>query len=536
MIARRIRDACAITRMLTQFESIEKTLDPVVRIAARTLPLQSAILIDGRRSFPGMICWPTGDDRQRVEDAKRHAQNAYAYLSGVNPAAFSELDEDIRAGVLPKNHESRSSAEARDRFISIPLAVSGEPTFGVVQFEGARALDENDLSFANTIANELAIAVRRHGAPSVVEKISERRHTNEEKGFLLDVERALSTSLDTGQALRKLAELAVPRLGDYCVAELFTPHQEGLRTGVPARPTDYRPETELAVPIELEGRQLGSLTFGFTRFGRERSASDRALAAELARRAAFAVENGRLYREAQRSVKVREQILQVVSHDLKNPLHVVLMNASYLKNQTTTALGPSFLDAVQRIHLGAGRMRRMVDDLLDFVSIEAGQLSIHIRSHDPGLIANEAITLFLPVTDEKRVRLTTTIAAGLMDVSCDRDRILQVIFNLLGNALNVVDRTGTIGLEVEPFNESVLFVVSDNGPGIAPAALPHIFERYYRGEEATYSGTGLGLAISRGIIDAHGGRIWAESELGRGSTFYFTLPRSPSASDRSDAS
>ena len=136
----------------------------------------------------------------------------------------------------------------------------------------------------------------------------------------------------------------------------------------------------------------------------------------------------------------------------------------------------------------------------------------------------ETLASFEGVAQEKGLQLTADAEPHLAKVHCDRDRILQVLSNLVGNATKAAPVDGHISLRVEARGHELLFAVSDNGPGISEEDVKHLFERYWRSGEAGYKGTGLGLAIARGIVSAHGGRIWAESELGRGATFLFTVP------------
>jgi signal transduction histidine kinase len=234
--------------------------------------------------------------------------------------------------------------------------------------------------------------------------------------------------------------------------------------------------------------------------------------------AALAGENARLYEQAQQAVRVREQILAIVSHDLKSPLAAILMAADALAKRGALP------QPVGRIQRAARRMLRLIEDLLDFASIEAGSLAIKRQPQDPGSIIQETLASFEGVAQEKGLELTAEIEPHLPKVYCDRDRLLQVLSNLVGNATKATAEGGHITLRVEAREHELLFAVSDSGPGISEEDLKHLFERYWRSDEAQYRGTGLGLAIARGILSAHGGRIWAESELGRGATFLFTVP------------
>jgi signal transduction histidine kinase len=242
------------------------------------------------------------------------------------------------------------------------------------------------------------------------------------------------------------------------------------------------------------------------------------------------LENARLYQEAHKALGLRDELLAIVSHDLQNPLGVILMSESVLlQSPATDDKGRQLHKHAQTVHRAAERMRRLIDDLVDFASIQAGQLAVELRPHDPVLLGKEAVDGFRALAREGKQNLQWATQADLPKIDCDRDRALQVLSNLIANALRVTPPGGSISVSVEQRAREVVFSVADTGPGIGIDELPHLFQRYFRGKGAEYKGTGLGLAIAKGIVDAHGGRIWVESELGAGSTFFLTLsgPRAP---------
>jgi signal transduction histidine kinase len=245
---------------------------------------------------------------------------------------------------------------------------------------------------------------------------------------------------------------------------------------------------------------------------------------------ALAAENARLYEQAQLAVRVREQILAIVSHDLRNPVGTILMATTVLAQpEEPGEVREELSRSVGRIRRAAETMLRLIDDLLDFASIEAGSLAIKRQPQDPGSIIQETLASFEGVATKKRLRLTPRVEPNLPKLDGDRGRILQVLSNLVGNATKVTAEGGQITLRVEARGHDLLFAVSDDGPGISEENVKYLFERYWRSVDATYKGTGLGLAIARGIVNAHGGRIWVESELGHGATFLFTIPAADAA-------
>jgi signal transduction histidine kinase len=175
----------------------------------------------------------------------------------------------------------------------------------------------------------------------------------------------------------------------------------------------------------------------------------------------------------------------------------------------------------------SGRIQRLVRDLLDFGSIEAGRLAVELRRHEPADIVREAVASAEALANDKGLTLRGAVAGRPPPLTCDRDRLLQVLSNLVGNAISATPAGGSVLVRLEPAAHELVFVVVDTGPGIAADELGHLFERNWRSPRAPYRGTGLGLAIAKGIVEAHGGRIWVESEVGAGSAFFFTIPSEP---------
>ena len=240
---------------------------------------------------------------------------------------------------------------------------------------------------------------------------------------------------------------------------------------------------------------------------------------------ALAAANATLYRQEQQAVRVREQILAVVTHDLRNPLGTILLTTAVLgKRSVPEERRRGLHSALERIKRAAHRMQRLIEDLLDFASIETGRLAIVCELNDPAGIIDETLASFEHSAQESHLLLTTEVEPRLSQISCDRDRILQVLSNLVGNAAKVTAAGGHITLRVEARDSELWFSVADDGPGIAEDDLKHLFERYWRSDDVQYKGTGLGLAIAAGIVAAHGGRIWAQSQLGHGATFCFSVP------------
>ena len=234
----------------------------------------------------------------------------------------------------------------------------------------------------------------------------------------------------------------------------------------------------------------------------------------------------------QRAVRARDDLVAVVSHDLKNPLGLIATQASiFLRILTPADEASGRLRAgVERIQRAVERMSALIHDLLDLAKIEAGRFSLRRQPEDVRDMMEEALLILRPLADAKRITVEDEIL-GSNAVSADRERIYQVLSNLIGNAVKFTPEDGRIRVRVEPQESLILITVSDTGPGLRPEQLPHLFDRYWQARDGARDGSGLGLFIAKGIVEAHGGRIWAES-AGAGATLRFTLPVEAGADQR----
>jgi signal transduction histidine kinase len=224
----------------------------------------------------------------------------------------------------------------------------------------------------------------------------------------------------------------------------------------------------------------------------------------------------------------RDDFLAIVSHDLRNLLGSIAMSAAALLRVEGDAVVRERIGRqANRIRRQTALMTRLVGDLLDVVSIDAGRLAVAPRRHDARDLVRETMEVFRPLASVKNISIASDVRAGSLLARYDHERILQVLANLVGNAIKFTGEGGTIDLVVEASGDDVRFAVKDNGAGIVPEKLDLIFERFWQVADEQRSGLGLGLFISKCIVEAHGGRIWAESHPGAGSTFYFTLPATP---------
>ena len=230
--------------------------------------------------------------------------------------------------------------------------------------------------------------------------------------------------------------------------------------------------------------------------------------------------------EQRRAIRSRDDLLATVSHDLRNPLGSIGLAVEMLQGKF---VGERSLGVIQR---AANQMERLIQDLLDMASIESGHLSVAPAPRGVGTLVDEAMDSIHPLASAKAIALEADVAVAQLQVHCDRARLLQVFSNVLGNAVKFTAKRGRISIQArvpdaKPDNKFVQFAITDTGPGIEPEQLPYVFDRFWQAKETAKAGTGLGLAICKGIIQQHGGAIWVESQVGVGTTFFFTLPIVP---------
>ncbi len=288
--------------------------------------------------------------------------------------------------------------------------------------------------------------------------------------------------------------------------------------------------SRIAVPLASRAVVLGALVLDAGDDGRRFGPGDLAGAEELARRIALAVENLRLRGEGQEAARAREDLLAIVSHDLRNPLGVVMASSALLlKSPLTDPPGKEGRSKrqVEAIQRAGTRMNRLIRDLLDFAAIQAGRLTVSSHPRGVGELMREVFDALVPQAQAKSLKLIDGSPESTLRVSCDHDRVIQLFDNVVGNAVKFSGEGGSVTVTAEPDGDMVRFSVMDEGPGISPEELPHVFDRSYQAKRRNRDGIGIGLSIARGIVEAHGGRIWVESpaaSTGVGTRFFFTLP------------
>jgi len=224
---------------------------------------------------------------------------------------------------------------------------------------------------------------------------------------------------------------------------------------------------------------------------------------------------------SRKALAARDEILGVVAHDLRNPLASIAMRAALLRETAESAETEKHAEKIERV---TRRMASLINSLLDLATIEAGHFTVRPEACAVDELIDASLETLAALAAQKQIRLEHPPFRGTAMVRADRERVLQVLQNLVGNAIKFTPEGGRVIIAADREADVVRFRVSDTGPGIASAHRPHVFDRFWKHEVGGTRGTGLGLFIAKGIIEAHRGRIWVESVPGQGSTFCFTLP------------
>lgn len=280
------------------------------------------------------------------------------------------------------------------------------------------------------------------------------------------------------------------------------------------------PRSLIALPLFVRDELLGAMLLWSTR-PRHYDEQTLPFAEELGRRMGLALENARLYRALEQAIRARDDVLGIVAHDLRSPLGAIQMAARAL----AVAGDGKERRSIEVIERASGRMSSLIDDLLDIARMEAGQLRLRRRRYDARELIEETVLGARPLADAAGVSVGLRCPERAVTLHADWLRCMQILTNLLSNALKFTPRGGHVEVRLEEERDHALICVRDTGPGIPREAQKHLFEPFWQRRRSTGEGAGLGLAIARGLVLAHGGEIGVQSEPGQGSTFWFRLPK-----------
>ncbi|HEX8113971.1 MAG TPA: CheR family methyltransferase [Kofleriaceae bacterium] len=489
------------------------------------------------------------------------------------PIRLRDVGDHSSFSGLPLHHPALTS------FLGVPIRYLGErrASLYLANKRGGAEFTEDDQLAIEMFAERVGVALEI----ARLRQIEVREHTRLE--LLAGAGPLLAEPIEYETTLDAVARLVVPVMADLCAVDLVEDdgamtkaaashpepdiqHELDRWLGTTGRdelPADLRAAIETAqpqlrdgaseplpgdapeagyrrlldaigvtcsivAPLVVRGRVVGALRLAMAGSGRRYVPHDLELARELAHHAALAIERARLYREAQVAIGTRDDLFAFVTHDLHNYLATIRVSAAALTAQHGPEQRPNGHKQVELISRTVAHMARLIEGLRDATMIESGQFTVATAPQDVAALVGEAVETLAPQAEAKAQRLTAQLDDGLPAVACDRDRVLQVLVNLVGNAIKFTPRRGDIRIAAARIDGAVRLSVSDTGLGIPEAQLARVFDRYWRGAGSGH-GAGLGLFIARGSVEAHGGRIWVASTPGSGSAFHFTLPLAPVA-------
>ncbi len=413
--------------------------------------------------------------------------------------------------------------------------------------------------------------------------ISERKRAEEAQSFLAEASSILASSLDYETTLTSLARLTIPRLATDCAINLvdednrlrqvavahkdpdkeelvrelrrLNPYNDSLpygvikvlRTGeselsseipdslISSYSTDEKylkivrelnPKSYMIVPLVARGHSLGVISFVSDETGARYDARSLELAEDLARRAALAIDNARLYGEVQRANRAKGEFLATVSHELRTPLNAILGWSHILRSSKLDEAGAA--NALAIIERNAKAQAQLIEDILDISRIITGKLRLDARPVSLDSVVEAVVEAMRPAADVKNIRIETKFDPVTFVVSGDANRLQQVVWNLLSNAIKFTPNGGSVEVKLDRHGLNARLTVSDTGQGISKAFLPYVFDRFRQADSTStrkHSGLGLGLAVVRHLVELHNGAIHAASDgEGRGATLTVTLP------------
>jgi PAS domain S-box-containing protein len=496
--------------------------------------------------------------------------------------------EDVSQTPLLAMRRELYEAEGIKSLLAVPLRIHGRAS-GTLTFyyRQPRKFSKTEVRVASALANLSGSAITTAELYEEQSRMRAEAEAAERRAKLLaEASTLLASSLDYEATLAQVAGLAVPDLADWCAVDILGEDKSIIRLAVahadpakvewanelqrryPPDPNDERgvpsvlrtgkselypviPDellvasardeehlqimremgftSAMIVPLSVRGRTFGAITFVTAESKRRYEEPDLAFAEDLGRRAAVAIENARLYRDAQESNRLKDEFLATVSHELRTPLTAMLGWAHLLRGRQLDEKNAAH--ALETIERNARSQAQLIDDLLDVSRIITGKLRLDVRPVDPSSFIESAIEAVRPAAEAKDIRIQKVMDTGLVSVAGDPARLQQVVWNLLSNAIKFTPKGGRVQVRLERVNSHIEIAVSDTGAGIEPEFLPHVFERFRQADQTTtrqHGGLGWGLAIVRHLVELHGGAVQAQSPgEGQGATFIVMLPVVP---------
>jgi len=443
--------------------------------------------------------------------------------------------------------------------------------------------DGSEIAVSLTISPILDASGAVIGASKIARDISGQKQASQRAAFLAEVGTVLAGSLEYLTTLKTVASLAVPSIADWCAVDILTEARKVerlavahvdpakidlahrvrsryedpsspfsavsvIRTGTPAMVKEISDDMIVAaargdeerialvralgvrsfmiVPLTARGRTFGALTLATGESGRLYTDDDFRFAKDVAFRAALAVDNARAYNDAHAANRLKDEFLATLSHELRTPLNAILGYSRLLQSGMMTA--DKQTNAIKTVERNATSLTTIVEDILDVSRIISGKIRLNVQPVDFPNVVSNAIETVRPAADAKQIRIQVILDPRAAPISGDPDRLQQIVWNLVSNAVKFTPKHGVVQIRLERVNSHVEIVVADTGIGMAPDFLPHIFERFRQADSGTtreHAGLGLGLAIVRELVELHGGTIHAASGgRDQGSTFSVRLP------------
>ena len=435
-----------------------------------------------------------------------------------------------------------------------------------------------DITDRKQMEEQRRLLTREQAAREIAESQGQR------SAFLAEASRILASSLDYRTTLTKVAQLAIPIFADWCfidivennlthfgepimaasdsqkealllelrrryplsidadygVARVWQTGEPELVTQIPdsfllsiARDTEhlallhqFNAKSYIIVPLTTGERKFGTVAFVCAQPKRCYNQSDLAMAVELAQRCAIAIDNARLYQEAQEANRIKDEFLAIVSHELRTPLNAMLGWVSMLRHRNLNAATAA--RALETIERNAQSQAKLIEDILDISRIIRGKIRLNTHPVHLPLLIDAVIENVRPTAELKAIQIEAILDPEGGPIMGDAERLQQIIWNLLANAIKFTPHRGRIEIRLEQVNSTAQIVVRDTGKGIRSDFLPYIFERFRQADAATtrsHGGLGLGLAIVRHLVEMHNGSVYAASEgEGKGATFTVQLP------------